>query len=219
MRKRQIALAALVERVREKGVRLGGTLAVVRRQERFRRSLEDLREAFVRDERESLAELEEQAPAVGGRPELQRLVVVARGFGVCVEREGAIARVAQHETRRLFELSGRTPRRAGELERTRVVMREELGLVSRPADGVEPLGSPPVLVRADGPRHLSVGDVSHEQVVEEYSTSPVTAERRSRRTNSFRSRRCRRSSAVQRPICARSAAAPNQKTRPTTAAS
>ena len=66
-----------------------------------------------------------------------------------------------------------------------------------------------VLVRALGPRDLAIGDVADQQVAEGVLLSPATAERRSRRTNSLRSRRA----AARRAARPRPASAPRAPSR------
>ena len=96
-------------------------------------------------------------------------------------------------------------------------MREHLGVVLRAAERLEPLGRAPVLLGRAGARDLAVGDVADEDVRGTRTRSRPRPDRRSRRTNSFRSSAW--SVASIEPCSVQRVAAPGQKTLPRTAAS
>ena len=84
----------------------------------------------------------------------------------------------------------RRHRRAGELERRAVVVREELGMVVGAAEATRSTAARGACRRAR-PRDLAVGDVADEHVAERVLVLAVDAERRSRRMNPLRSSACR----------------------------
>ena len=58
------------------------------------------------------------------------------------------------------------PGGASELERSQVVVNDQLGLIVGPSECLDPLRHKPMLVGAAGTRDLAVGDVADEQMAE-----------------------------------------------------
>src|SRR5438034_11846742 len=75
-----------------------------------------------------------------------------------------VAGVAQGKARTFCELRGLATRRLGQLERGRVVMGDELGMVLFAAKGLHPCARSNVLVRPRGARYLSVGHLPDEHM-------------------------------------------------------
>src|SRR5213596_2723696 len=99
-----------------------------------------------------------------GRPELECLFIESHSGGKRVEREGAIACLAERHTSALSKRTRLLPSRLGQLERAGVVMGDHLGVVFGPAEGLDPLRREPVFVAALGARDLAIGNVADEHV-------------------------------------------------------
>src|SRR5581483_11476429 len=86
--------------------------------------------------------------------------------GAGVERGGALAGVAEGAPRGLTQLAAVQPGSLAKLERLQVVVREQLGLLGRPAERLDPLRRAAVQLRAQRTRDLPVRDVADEHVAE-----------------------------------------------------
>ena len=153
----------------------------------------------------------------------QRLLVEAGGGRKGVEGERPVPRLDERRARTRGQLGILAARAPIEIERTQVVVRHHVGKVLRPVPGerLDPARCQPVHVRPPFAGDLAVGNVAYEDMPERVLVVfPATDVRRSRRTNSLRSRSCKRSSASLRDRdCRYRAAAPSQKTLPRTAPS
>ena len=83
-----------------------------------------------------------------------------------MQRRSPVSCLAERSACSRDELVDILPRRAGELERIRVVVGEHLGVIVRSAERLDPLCRPHVLLRAVRARDLPVRDVADEQVLE-----------------------------------------------------
>src|SRR5258708_4213656 len=81
-----------------------------------------------------------------------------------VQSECAIARTAERRARPPGELLVDAAGCAGELERRRVMVRDELRMVFGAAEALDPFRRTGVLLGAHRARDLSVRDVAHEHV-------------------------------------------------------
>ena len=110
-------------------------------------------------------ELQAGAIAIVDRPHCKRRRVVVRRRTERVERRSAIPGPAKREPRSVLKLLLRcTSRRREQLERTAVVMGDQLGVIIRPAEGLDPLDCADVLVGARRTGDLPVRDFTHEHV-------------------------------------------------------
>src|SRR5262245_42043953 len=104
--------------------------------------------------------------AIAGRPQRERLVVASRRCREAVERERAVARIAECAARAFGKLSVFVARGTREVECRLPVVGEELRVVVRAAEALDPVGGSPVLLRTVGARDLPVGDVTDERMGE-----------------------------------------------------
>ena len=77
-----------------------------------------------------------------------------------------LAGIAQRSPRAYKEVVDVLARRAGELERAGVVVRNHLGVIFRTTERLDPLGGTRVLLRPLGARNLPVRDIAHQDMLE-----------------------------------------------------
>ena len=135
--------------------------------ERFAR-LGELVDALQLSHVADSAVLQQQAgpfgvPHLGEREGLAEIVLRLRE---CVQRQRVLAGIAQRSPRAHDEVVDILARRACELERAGVVVRNHLRVILGTTERLDPLGGTRVFLRPLGARNLPVRDVAHQDVLE-----------------------------------------------------
>ena len=144
---REIVPGSHPERLRKQHLGLCSFRAIPRRYECVARLQEPLGIAAANDADGRGAPQEQVRPLrVALRPEPERGSVEAFRRLDRVERRGAVSGIAQGRARRLRQVPGVEPGRLRELERLQVVVGQELRLLLRPAERVDPGRRGPMLV-------------------------------------------------------------------------
>jgi len=123
--------------------------------------------AAGRDKRPRTLEQEPWPDGIVGNAERERIGEKHRGRFVRRQRQRSLACGAQRLARPLHQAGiVLDTRRARELERLRVVIGEQLGVVLRPPQGFDPLAGATMLLRSCASWNLPVGDVAEQHVLE-----------------------------------------------------